>query len=134
MAVNKVTFNARLIIIWTNTISLRHFSSQRIDSRDRPIHRSTDIIDPPIYRSTDIIGRYLILWISADTQISTDILVCLSTTQFAPKSSRLSKNLQILLKFFLTKFFMPCQLPILFANKFHVLFCIFCLDKLVYAN
>jgi len=45
------------------------------------------------------IDWYLTFWILADIQIFTDILVYLSTAQFEPNSSWLSKNLQIILNF-----------------------------------
>jgi len=86
------------------------------------------IRDRPIYRSTGIIGRYLTFWISAGIRISTDILGCLSTAQFVPNSSWFSKNLRIYWNLFNKIFHV---LPILFANRFHVLFCTFCLIKLV---
>jgi len=55
--------------------------------------------------------------------ISTDILVCLSTAQFEP--TEFYWNL-------FNQFFHV--LLILFANNFHLLFCTFCLVKLVYLS
>jgi len=73
-------------------------------------HKEQDVYtrDQPIYRYTDIIGRYLTFWLSTNIGIFTDILVCLSTAQFEPNLSWLSKNLRIL-QIYSTKIFMSCR-------------------------